>query len=95
MTQATNDHLLQLLSEAVKTYLCVEDLINRKLAGIVAGGHPGDQSSPSLHRRSPPSGSHPRSPPSGQRRLPPEPGSPGGAEGQLTVNQQNWKGFLR
>ncbi|XP_078321602.1 uncharacterized protein LOC111112099 isoform X12 [Crassostrea virginica] len=80
-TQATNDHLLQLLSEAVKTYLCVEDLINRKLAGIVAGGHPGDQSSPSLHRRSPPSGSHPRSPPSGQRRSPPEPGSPGGAEG--------------
>nr|XP_022305127.1 A-kinase anchor protein 9-like isoform X11 [Crassostrea virginica] len=80
-TQATNDHLLQLLSEAVKTYLCVEDLINRKLAGIVAGGHPGDQSSPSLHRRSPPSGSHPRSPPSGQRRSPTEPGSPGGAEG--------------
>lgn len=88
--QSTNEHLLQLLSDAVKTYLNVEDTINRKLSSIVTGGQPGEQPSPLLHRRSPPPGkprsppgSHPRSPPTGQRPMPPEPSSPGGAEGQL------------
>ncbi|XP_061193837.1 golgin subfamily B member 1-like [Saccostrea echinata] len=82
--QSTNDHLLQLLSDAVKTYLNVEDAINRKLAIIVTG----DQGSPSVQRRSPPSrkqrsppGSHPRSPPGSHHHTPPEPSSPGGAEG--------------
>nr|XP_034309964.1 A-kinase anchor protein 9 isoform X18 [Crassostrea gigas] len=86
--QSTNEHLLQLLSDAVKTYLNVEDTINRKLSNIVTGGQPGEQPSPLLHRRSPPPGkprsppgSHPRSPPTGQRPMPPEPSSPGGAEG--------------
>ncbi|XP_052683302.1 A-kinase anchor protein 9-like isoform X12 [Crassostrea angulata] len=86
--QSTNEHLLQLLSDAVKTYLNVEDTINRKLSSIVTGGQPGEQPSPLLHRRSPPPGkprsppgSHPRSPPTGQRPMPPEPSSPGGAEG--------------
>lgn len=88
--QSTNEHLLQLLSDAVKTYLNVEDTINRKLSNIVTGGQLGEQPSPLLHRRSPPPGkprsppgSHPRSPPTGQRPMPPEPSSPGGAEGQL------------
>ena len=38
--QRTNDRLLSLLSDSVKTYVGVEDTINRKLSMVVSGATP-------------------------------------------------------
>ncbi|XP_052094804.1 A-kinase anchor protein 9-like isoform X6 [Mytilus californianus] len=65
--QRTNEQLLQLLSDSVKTYLNVEDSINKKLVKMVTEG---DKST----------GSKGRSPPRDQQRSPPL-GAEGGAEG--------------
>ncbi|XP_071157946.1 A-kinase anchor protein 9-like isoform X3 [Mytilus edulis] len=65
--QKTNEQLLQLLSDSVKTYLNVEDSINKKLVKMVTEG---DKST----------GSKGRSPPRDQQRSPPL-GAEGGADG--------------
>ncbi|KAK3109089.1 hypothetical protein FSP39_022737 [Pinctada imbricata] len=52
----TNEQLLRLLSDAVKTYMNVEDIINKKLAKVVStGGADKSPTTPKEERRSPPS----------------------------------------
>ena len=53
--QETNERLLQILSDVVKTNLSTEEKINRRLAAIVAGGstpRPSSRPGSGLRRRS-------------------------------------------